>query len=1310
MTTSGSTPSVTDLLQAWASGSAAALDQLMPLVYDELRRQARRYMRAQPVGHTLQTTAVVHEAYLRLVGQSSVEWTGREHFFGVAAKAMRSILVDHARARNAAKRGGAGCAITLDEAAASSEPREGVDVLALHDALDRLAELDERKSRLVELRYFGGLGIDEAAGVLGVSPATVKREWVTARAWLKRELVWLSRLTPQRWLEVEAVFLAARDREPAEWASFLAEACGADGPLRQEVESLLAADQGASGFLEHPPGPPTPGLDAMLTAELAGRYTVEGELGRGGMATVYLGRDLKHHRAVAVKVLRPELAGAIGPERFLREIEIAAGLSHPHILPLFDSGGRDGLFYYVMPYVEGESLRQRLGRERRLPVEEALRITREVAGALGYAHALGFVHRDIKPENILLSHDHAVVADFGIARVIAAAEGDELTAVGLALGTPSYMSPEQAASDSDLDGRSDLYSLGCVLYEMLVGHPPFLGRDAHQILAGHIAAPVPPPRAARPAVPPAVEAALLRALAKAPGDRYATMYQFNQALLDVSAGSRAEAITVLRPAAPSRPRDPLSLPLLLAADVSLGRYRLLQRIGAGGMGEVWKAHDANLDRVVAIKLVQGKAGDPTTHARFQREAHALSRLSHPGVATIFDFDVQDGVDYLVMEFVPGGTLEARIEQGPLALEDLLRLGAAIADALHEAHQHGILHRDLKPGNVVLSEGGSPKILDFGIARLMGGEAAAPPLTATGLILGSLPYMAPEQVSGEADDARTDIYALGVMLFEMATGRRPFLKGRREALMFEILSNAAPPVRTLRPEAPDALDQLVAACLNKDPERRPASAAVVGAALRAIASGAPTGIVAIAALDVIRAIAVLPLRNASGDPAQDYFADGMTEAIISDLAMIGGLRVVSRTSAMQYKASDKSLPQIARELNVGAVLEGSALLAGTRVRVSVRLVAARTDLTLWSGRYDRELRDVLDLQSELASTVAREIAIQLTPAEERQLAERGAVDPAAHLEYLKSRHAAMAGTREGVELGVGHARRALELDPAHAPAWAALADALMIGLVRGAFVPAVALPDADAASRRALELDPDLGDAHGTLGIVRCFSGDLVGGMPSLERALELKSSNGTVYLMLTRALSALERHVEALAVAHTATQLDPMSALIRTALGDTCYFAREHEKSIFHFRMAIELDPRFDGAHTGLARAFEVLGRFDEARAAYEEGQRVGGGVAGPSFGLAHLAASTGNEPEARRILAELTAARASRVVSAWGIAAVHAQLGDTDEVFQWLETAIAEHASGMILLRAHPHFDSIRHDPRYWPIVQRVGLAAVAT
>ena len=294
-----------------------------------------------------------------------------------------------------------------------------------------------------------------------------------------------TRLTPDRWREVEAIFLATRDREPGERATFLEQACGTDGALRHEVESLLAADHGATGFLEPPgvPVPEMPGLENALRTALAGRYALERELGHGGMATVYLADDVRHHRQVAIKVLHPELGAVLGAERFLREIGIAARLSHPHILPLHDSGtldlglGRPVLFY-VMPYVAGRSLRERLREELQLPIDEAVGIARQVADALEHAHRQGVIHRDIKPENILLADGQAVLADFGIARALDVAGGDRLTETGLAIGTPAYMSPEQSAGSARLDGRSDIYALGCVLYEMLGGAAPVPRPDA----------------------------------------------------------------------------------------------------------------------------------------------------------------------------------------------------------------------------------------------------------------------------------------------------------------------------------------------------------------------------------------------------------------------------------------------------------------------------------------------------------------------------------------------------------------------------------------------------------------------------------------------------------------------------------------------------------------------------------------------------------------------------------------------------------------------------------------------------------------
>src|SRR4051812_12001795 len=742
------------------------------------------------------------------------------------------------------------------------------------------------------------------------------------------------------------------------------------------------------------------------------------------------------------------------------------------------------------------------------------------------------------------------------------------------------------------------------------------------------------------------------------------------------------------------------------AGTVLGRYRLLERVGEGGMGEVWKAHDDNLDRDVAIKmLLRGTLSNPTSRERFRREALVLSRLSHPGVATIFDFDSRDGCEFLVMEYVAGGTLESRIGDGPLPIDSVTRIGGAIADALEHAHRHGILHRDLKPGNVVLSGDGYPKILDFGLALLLSDAKSIGRMTEPGVIIGSLAYMAPEQLFGEPGDARTDVYALGTLLFELTTGERPFVRDRAEALMFAIINTAPPRVCWLREDVPDALDQLITECLRKDPAQRPLSASHVCRELRAINEGVSTASPVGLRRDAIRAIAVLPMRNVSKDPAQDYFADGMTESIISDLARVKALRVISRTSVMGYKETVKSLPDIACELNVDAVLEGSALLVGDRVRLSVQLVMARTDETIWAERYDRDLADLLGMQSELAETVAREIAIQLSPAEATKLATRLTVTPDAHLEYLKSRHFSMQLSSPALEAALQHGRRAVELDPVCALAWTALGTSHIFRAIRGMDPPAEAAVAATAAVRRALQLDPSLAEAYVALGTILSHNGDPANGLRALQKAVELKPGLGEAHNLLARVLYAYERHEEAHAAMSKALSLDPLSMMVYSAAGDAYYFSREYERSIFFYRMAIELDARFDGAHTGLARSLESLGRFDDARAEYEEGRRLSGGVAGPSFGMAHLEAAAGNSQEARRILAELTEARSTRVVSSWGIAVMHASLGDVDEAFRWIDVAIEERAPGLIFLRVHPRLDPIRNDPRYDMLIGRLGL-----
>lgn len=749
--------------------------------------------------------------------------------------------------------------------------------------------------------------------------------------------------------------------------------------------------------------------------------------------------------------------------------------------------------------------------------------------------------------------------------------------------------------------------------------------------------------------------------------------------------------------------------MLLSPDTRLAHYRLIERIGEGGMGEVWRAHDEHLDRDVAVKvLAAGSLSDATARERFRREARALARLSHPGVATIHDFAAQDGVDFLVMEFVAGGTLLARLQAGPVSIVECLRLGAQIADALEDAHQSGFLHRDLKPANVALTPSGGAKLLDFGISRILDDARSVTTITRPGEVLGSLHYMAPEQLIGDHEDVRTDVYALGVTLFELATGRRPFDKPRSEALMFEVLNSAPPSVRSLRPDCPPELDRLIAACLHKERSQRPASAAAVGLALRGFADRTATRAPTESSREQIRSVAVLPLENLSRDPAQEYFADGMTEALISDLSRIGALRVISRTSAMRYKNVQRALPEIARELNVDAVLEGSALQVGARARISVQLVLARSDETLWSERYDRDLSDVLALQSEVAEMVASAIAVHLTPREADRMSQRVQAHAEAQVEYLKGRHSLAASSPQATELSLRHFHRALEYEPSFAPAWAGLAEAHTMRAGRGMAPPAEANAEGIQAARRALELDENLAEAHAALGGLLVQRLEFADAVRSLERAIELNPGFARAHYALGRVFYCLERHAEAKREMLQALSLDPLSMLIHTAVGDAYYYAREFEKSVLYYRMAIELDPRFDGAHTDLARSLEATGRFEEALEHYEQGRRLAGGVAGPSFGLAHLAASRGDTAEARRMLAELTAARSQRVVSAWGIAALHASLGDMDDAFRWLEEAVREGATGLILLRVHPRLQAIRGDARYSELVRRVGLTDI--
>jgi len=737
-----------------------------------------------------------------------------------------------------------------------------------------------------------------------------------------------------------------------------------------------------------------------LQAALADRYTIERELGRGGMATVYLAEDLKHHRSIAIKVLDPAVAAAIGPERFLREIETVAKLTHPHILPLHDSGSADRFLYYVMPYVEGESLRERLIRERQLPVEDALHIAREVADGLEYAHRHGVVHRDIKPENILLEAGHAVLTDFGIARAIAVVEGETLTATGIAVGTPAYMSPEQAAGEKDLDGRSDLYSLGCVLYEMLAGQPPFVGPTIESVVHQHLSAEPRPVTALRGAAPAVVDRALIRVLGKAPADRFRTAAEFAAAL--------------------------------------------------------------------------GEHGEP-----------------------------------------------------------------AAAVAVSEA-----------------------------------------------------------------------------------------------------------------------------------------------------------------------SIAVLPFRNMSGDPENEYFSDGLAEDIIDALTQVPGLRVMARTSAFAFRGKEQDVRKIGAELNVAHILEGSVRRAGNRLRVTAQLVKVSDGYHLWSQRFDREMTDVFAIQDEISQAIVEKLRVRL--AGDRPLVKRYTDNVEAYHLFLRGRHCVYRMTPKSLLRGKAYLEQAIALDPDYALAYTGMAEYWFVSAAWGFELPKEAIPKAKTLALEAISRDDTLAEAYAHLGTARGLDDfDWAGAERDFGRALKLNPASPIVGyyhgFWLLRPTGRLE---EAIVQLQRVVELDPLSANYNVSLAHVYYLAAQYDLAIAQYQRAMDLDPSWYVPHWMLAVAYEGMGRLDEAIAEGQKAHDLSGrdgaslGVLGLAYGLA------GRHSEARALLDELVTRRRTTYVPALAIAAIYRGLGEAAHALEWLEKGVEERDMLTVgCLKIEPRYIPLHGHPRFQALLRRLNL-----
>jgi serine/threonine protein kinase len=772
---------------------------------------------------------------------------------------------------------------------------------------------------------------------------------------------------------------------------------------------------------------------------------------------------------------------------------------------------------------------------------------------------------------------------------------------------------------------------------------------------------------------------------------------------------------------------------------TLGHYRILEQIGAGGMGVVYRAHDTRLDRDVALKVLpSGALAGEAAKKRFRKEALTLSKLSHSNIAQVYDFDAQDGLDFLVMEYVDGVTLAEKLGSRALREKEVLSLAEQIAKTLQDAHECGIIHRDLKPGNIILTPKGQVKLLDFGLARLLqptGATEATESFTEPHGA-GTLPYMAPEQLRGDPADFRIDIYAAGVVLYEMATGQRPFEAKVSTALADDIIHKPATPPRWLNPTLSPKLEDIILKCLEKDPANRYQSAKELTVDIRRLASPIPVEIpavevrlrwrravtmavvtaVAVSALlfilnvgrwrerlfrqtnsGHIESLAVLPLENLSGDPEQEYFADGMIEALITDLSKIGALRVISRTSAMHYKGTTETLPQIARELNVDAVVEGSVMRSENRVRVTAQLIHAPTDRHLWAESYEEDQHDILSLQSKVASAIVHEIETRLTSQEQARLASTRPVNLEAHEAYLKGRYYWDKRTQEGLKKSIAYFDLAIAKDPNYAVAYAGLADSYTLFSRYGILAAREAFPKAKAAALKALEIDDQLAEAHATLGEIKAsYDWDWGSAEKEFKRALELNPGSPMPHYWYSYSyLTPMGRHAEAIIEMKRALELDPLSLMTNTNLAGSFFEARQYDQAIEQLQKTIELDPNFGPAHAYLAEVYLQKRMYHEATAEN----------LGDTLGIARIYGLSGRKSEALRFLPELREGVKHMGVSAFEMALVYAALEERDEAFAFLERAYAERSEQLTYLNVEPGFDSLRPDPRFQDLLRRVGL-----
>jgi serine/threonine-protein kinase len=732
---------------------------------------------------------------------------------------------------------------------------------------------------------------------------------------------------------------------------------------------------------------------------------------------------------------------------------------------------------------------------------------------------------------------------------------------------------------------------------------------------------------------------------------------------------------------------------------TLSHYRIVEKLGEGGMGVVYRAEDTRLRRTVALKFLPPRlAGSESDKHRFLMEARAASSLNHANISHIYEIDEADGETFIAMEFVEGQSLRQLIRSGPMKMGDLLKVAIQVAAGLQSAHRRGIVHRDIKPENVIMTTDGVAKIVDFGLARAAEGSTDSTSQS----IYGSMAYMSPEQIRGEQACFSMDIWSFGVVLYEMVTGQVPFRGEYEQMVSYAILNEQHALVSGLRSDTPVSLGEIIDRCLEKEPSERFRGMDEIMDELKRLERDLLHG----PAKGPGKSIAVLPFKDINTDDREHYLGEGLTDEIITNLSKLRQLKVVSRTSVMMYDRSGKSMRQIAGDLGVQYLLEGSVRKHGDNLRITAQLIDAAQDSYLWAETYPGVLKDVFDIQEKVAARIVRALKVRLTPAERKTLRKRFTENTEAYQLYLQGRYFWNKRSEEGLRTAIRYFEKAIERDPSYALAWAGMADSYSLLGEYGKTARKELFPLAQAAVEKALEIDSRLAEVHTSYAsLLMLHKWDWVNSQKEFKLAIGLNPNYATAHHWYSQWLLSMGRLDEALEAVSRAIDLDPVSQAILKDKGLVLYYSRQYDRAIETTQRTLELDAAYSSAYRLLSLAYQGKRMFDEAIAENERWGEFTGNQVETLISQAQIQAAAGRREDALGIVRRVREENLMSDNMCRGLGLTFAALGGVDTAFEWLEESYNRREESLLSLKVDPKADHLRRDPRFSLLLRRIGV-----